>query len=174
MFSIGFPIRRDKWEHIISLPPNQSVSSLSPLTLLPSHCSWVVWKWKRYQMLSQHFPSVLFLSMTLHFSSSSQRFLTEPGFSPPSLMFSVFLRPQRRRGSGVFCANCLTTKTSLWRKNANGGYVCNACGLYQKLHSVSHTRTHSTRDRTLTCWWWIETVGPASIIQHKQIIEKLV
>ncbi|KAL0961940.1 hypothetical protein UPYG_G00333660 [Umbra pygmaea] len=42
----------------------------------------------------------------------------------------------RRRGSGVFCANCLTTKTSLWRKNANGGYVCNACGLYQKLHST--------------------------------------
>uniref|UniRef100_UPI00358F3EAA zinc finger transcription factor Trps1-like n=1 Tax=Myxine glutinosa TaxID=7769 RepID=UPI00358F3EAA len=43
---------------------------------------------------------------------------------------------KRRRGSGVFCANCLTTKTSLWRKNANGGYVCNACGLYQKLHAT--------------------------------------
>lgn len=43
---------------------------------------------------------------------------------------------RRRRGSGVFCANCLTTKTSLWRKNSNGGYVCNACGLYQKLHST--------------------------------------
>ncbi|XP_054462529.1 zinc finger transcription factor Trps1-like [Anoplopoma fimbria] len=46
------------------------------------------------------------------------------------------LRSFRRRGSGVFCANCLTTKTSLWRKNSNGGYVCNACGLYQKLHST--------------------------------------
>ncbi|KAE8281887.1 Zinc finger transcription factor Trps1 [Larimichthys crocea] len=45
-------------------------------------------------------------------------------------------KDERRRGSGVFCANCLTTKTSLWRKNANGGYVCNACGLYQKLHST--------------------------------------
>uniref|UniRef100_A0A8C3XMP7 Zinc finger transcription factor Trps1 n=1 Tax=Chelydra serpentina TaxID=8475 RepID=A0A8C3XMP7_CHESE len=44
-------------------------------------------------------------------------------------------KPNRPR-SGVFCANCLTTKTSLWRKNANGGYVCNACGLYQKLHST--------------------------------------
>uniref|UniRef100_A0A8C4Q5V2 Zinc finger transcription factor Trps1 n=1 Tax=Eptatretus burgeri TaxID=7764 RepID=A0A8C4Q5V2_EPTBU len=43
---------------------------------------------------------------------------------------------KRRRGSGVFCANCLTTKTSLWRKNVNGGYVCNACGLYQKLHAT--------------------------------------
>ncbi|TNN38054.1 Zinc finger transcription factor Trps1 [Liparis tanakae] len=45
-------------------------------------------------------------------------------------------KDERRRGSGVFCANCLTTKTSLWRKNSNGGYVCNACGLYQKLHST--------------------------------------
>ena len=41
----------------------------------------------------------------------------------------------------MFCANCLTTKTSLWRKNANGGYVCNACGLYQKLHSVSRGKS---------------------------------
>ncbi|KAM7373271.1 hypothetical protein PAMP_008136 [Pampus punctatissimus] len=48
-------------------------------------------------------------------------------------------KDERRRGSGVFCANCLTTKTSLWRKNANGGYVCNACGLYQKLHSCINT-----------------------------------
>ncbi|KAA0710326.1 Zinc finger transcription factor [Triplophysa tibetana] len=53
-----------------------------------------------------------------------------PGIPP-----SICRKKARRRGSGVFCANCLTTKTSLWRKNANGGYVCNACGLYQKLHS---------------------------------------
>lgn len=57
------------------------------------------------------------------------------------LLFPSFSLSQRRRGSGVFCANCLTTKTSLWRKNANGGYVCNACGLYQKLHSVRASLT---------------------------------
>lgn len=63
----------------------------------------------------------------------------------PWISFFFFsLLFQRRRGSGVFCANCLTTKTSLWRKNANGGYVCNACGLYQKLHSV---RTYPSTSR---------------------------
>uniref|UniRef100_S4R667 Zinc finger transcription factor Trps1 n=1 Tax=Petromyzon marinus TaxID=7757 RepID=S4R667_PETMA len=43
---------------------------------------------------------------------------------------------QRKRGQGLFCVNCLTTTTTLWRKNAGGVYVCNACGLYEKLHSA--------------------------------------
>lgn len=71
---------------------------------------------------------------------------------------------QRRRGSGVFCANCLTTKTSLWRKNANGGYVCNACGLYQKLHSV---RIHpSTSGRAYTDELARPTTDKSSSIAH--------
>ncbi|ORZ01233.1 hypothetical protein BCR43DRAFT_486595 [Syncephalastrum racemosum] len=32
------------------------------------------------------------------------------------------------------CANCLQTNTPLWRKNDRGESVCNACGLYAKLH----------------------------------------
>ncbi|KAG8570226.1 hypothetical protein GDO81_011159 [Engystomops pustulosus] len=65
----------------------------------------------------------------------SQSLLRFPG-KRKLLPLSTTKHLTRRRGSGVFCANCLTTKTSLWRKNANGGYVCNACGLYQKLHST--------------------------------------
>lgn len=34
------------------------------------------------------------------------------------------------------CVNCMTLKTSLWRKDEEGGPVCNACGLYYKLHGV--------------------------------------
>lgn len=77
------------------------------------------------------------------FSSSASSFQAALCFlSFSEILTACFsLHPQRRRGSGVFCANCLTTKTSLWRKNANGGYVCNACGLYQKLHSVSDRDT---------------------------------
>lgn len=41
------------------------------------------------------------------------------------------------RRAGLCCSNCHTTNTTLWRRNADGEPVCNACGLYMKLHGVS-------------------------------------
>lgn len=43
--------------------------------------------------------------------------------------------PNNRR-VGLSCSNCSTTTTTLWRRNNNGEPVCNACGLYFKLHGV--------------------------------------
>ena len=34
------------------------------------------------------------------------------------------------------CSNCQATKTSLWRRDAEGKTVCNSCRLYEKLHGV--------------------------------------
>jgi ribosomal protein L37AE/L43A len=34
------------------------------------------------------------------------------------------------------CTNCKTVETTLWRRCPNGSPVCNACGLYFKLHKV--------------------------------------
>ncbi|XP_020287621.1 box A-binding factor-like isoform X2 [Pseudomyrmex gracilis] len=39
------------------------------------------------------------------------------------------------------CSNCETRMTSLWRRNAMGEPVCNACGLYFKLHGVNRPST---------------------------------
>uniref|UniRef100_S4RDU6 GATA binding protein 2b n=1 Tax=Petromyzon marinus TaxID=7757 RepID=S4RDU6_PETMA len=51
------------------------------------------------------------------------------------------IKPKRRlsasRRAGTACANCQTTTTTLWRRNPNGEPVCNACGLYYKLHNVN-------------------------------------
>lgn len=52
-------------------------------------------------------------------------------------------RPHKRmstaRRQGMSCSNCLTHTTTLWRRNNEGDPVCNACGLYFKLHNVSDT-----------------------------------
>lgn len=36
----------------------------------------------------------------------------------------------------LICANCRTTTTPLWRRDEAGNTICNACGLYYKLHAV--------------------------------------
>ncbi|KAH9513664.1 hypothetical protein Btru_041739 [Bulinus truncatus] len=51
------------------------------------------------------------------------------------------IKPQRRlsasRRVGLSCANCHTSTTTLWRRSNEGEPVCNACGLYYKLHGVN-------------------------------------
>ncbi|XP_059090305.1 GATA-binding factor 2-like isoform X1 [Tigriopus californicus] len=68
------------------------------------------------------------------------------------------IKPKRRlstaRREGTSCANCKTTQTTLWRRNCNGEPVCNACGLYYKLHNVERPMTMKkdgiqTRNRKL-------------------------
>ncbi|XP_019764087.1 uncharacterized protein LOC109540239 isoform X2 [Dendroctonus ponderosae] len=36
----------------------------------------------------------------------------------------------------ICCTNCRTQTTTIWRRNVRGEMVCNACGLYFKLHGV--------------------------------------
>lgn len=39
------------------------------------------------------------------------------------------------------CTNCGTMTTTIWRRNMKGEIVCNACGLYYKLHGVNRPVT---------------------------------
>uniref|UniRef100_A0A915BUB7 GATA-type domain-containing protein n=1 Tax=Parascaris univalens TaxID=6257 RepID=A0A915BUB7_PARUN len=64
-------------------------------------------------------------------------------------------RPQQKknqsssqRRQGLVCANCHGTNTTLWRRNAEGEPVCNACGLYFKLHNV-HRPASMKKEGTL-------------------------
>uniref|UniRef100_A0A8C0HHW0 GATA binding protein 1 n=1 Tax=Chelonoidis abingdonii TaxID=106734 RepID=A0A8C0HHW0_CHEAB len=55
------------------------------------------------------------------------------------------IRPKKRlivsKRAGTQCSNCQTTTTTLWRRNSSGEPVCNACGLYYKLHNVNRPLT---------------------------------
>ncbi|KYO28252.1 erythroid transcription factor [Alligator mississippiensis] len=55
------------------------------------------------------------------------------------------IRPKKRlvvsKRAGTQCSNCQTTTTTLWRRDPRGQPVCNACGLYYKLHNVNRPLT---------------------------------
>ncbi|KAM3160392.1 GATA-type domain-containing protein [Lachancea thermotolerans] len=44
--------------------------------------------------------------------------------------------PELPKKPQVQCFNCKTFKTPLWRRDAQGNTMCNACGLFQKLHGT--------------------------------------
>ncbi|UMM31362.1 hypothetical protein L5515_012868 [Caenorhabditis briggsae] len=46
---------------------------------------------------------------------------------------------------GSRCSNCSTTKTTAWRRDLAGKLVCNACGLYYRLHRT-HRPVHMRKD----------------------------
>lgn len=44
--------------------------------------------------------------------------------------------PESQKKPSLTCFNCKTQKTPLWRRDSHGNTLCNACGLFQKLHGT--------------------------------------
>lgn len=62
----------------------------------------------------------------------------ESGFSSavPSRPASPGGTKPGEQGAPTTCTNCFTQTTPLWRRNPEGQPLCNACGLFLKLHGV--------------------------------------
>ncbi|KAI9483118.1 MAG: hypothetical protein EXX96DRAFT_556943 [Benjaminiella poitrasii] len=73
--------------------------------------------------------------------------------------------PHSEEAVSLICANCQTTTTPLWRRDESGRPICNACGLYFKLHSVHRpiTMKRSTIKRR-------KRVTAATIVTHKPVV----
>ncbi|PGH13992.1 hypothetical protein AJ80_06132 [Polytolypa hystricis UAMH7299] len=80
----------------------------------------------------------------LHQTGNNQSH-TSPN-SPPASGFSsaapsrpaspTGMKQNEQSGTPTTCTNCFTQTTPLWRRNPEGQPLCNACGLFLKLHGV--------------------------------------
>lgn len=58
---------------------------------------------------------------------------------------------QKKHRGETTCSNCTTTKTPLWRRDFDGNLLCNACGLFLKLHGTSRPirfKNHTIKTRS--------------------------
>ncbi|KAI6214024.1 GATA-type domain-containing protein [Aphelenchoides besseyi] len=59
-------------------------------------------------------------------------------------------KSETRSTNGSVCSNCQTPHTTAWRRDAQNNLVCNACGLYYRLHRTNrpaHMRKDTIQQR---------------------------
>ncbi|KAJ2898285.1 zinc finger protein [Zalerion maritima] len=95
------------------------------------------------------------------FAASTMPGPPQPLQATPTPNFPVSLSATAGAGQGdspPVCANCNTQRTPLWRRDEQGSVLCNACGLYLKLHN--RARPHSLKTDVIKSRNRVKTARP--------------
>lgn len=95
-------------------------------------------KQKQKQNQNQNQPQI-------HFSATLEqpKKIPKPRRLNEAMRFEDCSNVKKEKGR-YLCANCGTTTTPLWRRGLQSECLCNACGLYFKLHQVNRPTTMKT------------------------------
>ncbi|TFY79012.1 hypothetical protein EWM64_g5008, partial [Hericium alpestre] len=81
-------------------------------------------------------------------------------------------RAARAAVGALSCANCGTSTTPLWRRDDLGNNICNACGLYFKLHGTH--RPNSMKKTVIKRRKRVPAAGPTGRLSDQAAAEALV
>ncbi|OAQ96478.1 hypothetical protein LLEC1_07281 [Akanthomyces lecanii] len=104
----------------------------------PSHMAS---KHNGFEQIAQSLPTSPHGEVAGNMSGFSSVAPSRPSSPPPSKPGSTTnlqaaAGSQTEGGNPTTCTNCFTQTTPLWRRNPEGQPLCNACGLFLKLHGV--------------------------------------
>lgn len=88
--------------------------------------------------------STLENNLELSRSTSASGTLPVPDFTAPPGPPSPGDSKMDERRTPTICANCFASNTPLWRRHPEGHMLCNACGLFFKLHGRSRPLSMKT------------------------------